>query len=72
MAIYPVGVPAFDSAVLTAERAWQAAQPFASQTAATTATTTYLTAVIAAGVANNVSVVNQQTALMAIQRTGNP
>jgi hypothetical protein len=72
MAIYPVGVAAFDSAVLVAEKAWQNAQPFASQTAATTATVTYLTSVIAAGVANNVSVVNQQTALQAIQRTGNP
>jgi hypothetical protein len=72
MALWPTGVAAFDSAVLAAEKVWQAAQPFANQGAATTATTNYLTAVIAAGVANSVSTVNQSTALLAIQRTGNP
>jgi hypothetical protein len=74
MALWPIGVSGFDSAVLVAERAWQASRDagWSTQALATAATKTYLQAVVNAGIANNVATPTQLQALLAIQTTGNP
>ena len=69
----PTGNLTFDAALAAAEGVRQAAVAAAStQAAANAATKTYLQAVIAAGVANGIQCPNAQSALNAINSTGNP
>jgi hypothetical protein len=71
--IQPTGNVPFDLAALAAERTRQAAEAAATtQAQATLACKNYLVAIIAAGAANGVSVVNEQTALNAINSSGAP
>jgi len=64
---------AHDATVAAAEGVRQVAIAGATtQAAATAATRTYLAAVIASGKANGISCINQQVALDAINKSGNP
>jgi hypothetical protein len=67
----PTGNKNHDAAVLAAELAYQNAAPFPSQAAARTADIARLTAIVQSGLANGISVVNQQTALRSLQTSGN-
>ena len=73
MSIYRTGNVTFDNAVLAAELTRQNALAVAGLTAAAahTADVNYFTSVVAAGLANGISVVNEQTALHSLQSTGN-
>jgi hypothetical protein len=73
MSIYRTGNVTFDNAVLAAELTRQNALAVAGLTApaAHTADVNYFTSVVAAGLANGISVVNEQTALHSLQSTGN-
>jgi hypothetical protein len=71
--IAPTGNANFDALALAAERTRQAAEATATtQAQATLAAKNYFVSIVAAGAANGVSVVNEQTALNAINSTGNP
>jgi hypothetical protein len=70
---YKTGNATHDANLVAAELAYQnaAAGGFASQSAARTADINRLTAIINSGVANGISVVNEQTALHSLMTTGN-
>jgi hypothetical protein len=71
MALYPVGVPAFDQAARSAQATRDAVERIATtQAQMTAAAKNYLVAVIAAAATNGVAVPNEQTALAAILQTG--
>jgi hypothetical protein len=73
MSIYRTGNATFDTAVQAAELIHQNALAVAGLTAAQahTADVNFYTSVVAAGLANGISVVNEQTALHSLQGTGN-
>jgi hypothetical protein len=73
MALYPVGVPAFDQAARSAQAIRDASERVATtQAQMTAAARVYLQSIVAAGAANNVFVGNEQSALNAINSTGAP
>jgi hypothetical protein len=66
----PTGNKTHDANVLAAELAYQVAMPFSNQAAAKAADIARLTAIVNSGLANGISVANQQTALRSLQTTG--
>jgi hypothetical protein len=67
----PTGNLTHDKNVLAAELAYQLAGPFTTQAMARTADINRLTAIVQSGQANGISVINQQTALNSLMKSGN-